>query len=431
MIWARLFAVWMLWSAGQAGFAGFYTKQVAVVIGIDIYTHPAWSHLNYAVRDARSVAGLLEEAGFEVFALYDGQATRQRIQGLFEDRLPGRLGADDAFVFFFSGHGTTRELGGQDRGFIVPVDGGDLVSSYISMDNLRTYARYLDLAKHQAYILDCCFGGSLGIKAGRIPPTIPDYLNDVARRRARQILSAGDKDQQVVDGGPFGLSLFTGYIVRAVREGFADLNQDGWITFNELYSYVLPAAANQNQSPGYATLEGHEQGELLLPNLANRALARVQSQGERPAGPPETKKSRGDDTFSLDVPEPKPEKLLNHRDSVNTSARNPVEKKEVNSAQPGPVKTVVPSQTAWPKLKLESLRRVGNSMDSLSGLVVDKNGEVLPGALITVAAIDGSYQRSAVSNARGIFRVLAPRGLDFKLTVEMTGFNTLVYMVNE
>jgi WD40 repeat protein len=54
-------------------------------------------------------------------------------------------------------------------------------------------------------------------------------------------------------------------LIKGIGENLADNNGDNWITFNELVTYLLPAASSSIQTPGYATLPGHEQGEFLFP----------------------------------------------------------------------------------------------------------------------------------------------------------------------
>ncbi|RMD51774.1 MAG: hypothetical protein D6828_06735 [Nitrospirae bacterium] len=75
---------------------------------------------------------------------------------------------------------------------------------------------------------------------------------------------AGGKNQQVVDNGPGGHSWFTFYLLKALRDGEADLNRDGYITFAELQSYIVPAANNAYQTPSAAQLPGHELGEFVF-----------------------------------------------------------------------------------------------------------------------------------------------------------------------
>jgi hypothetical protein len=57
--------------------AGRTGKGWAVVIGIDEYRHVP--RLTYASTDAKSMATLLSQQGFEVVSLYDSSATRQAI----------------------------------------------------------------------------------------------------------------------------------------------------------------------------------------------------------------------------------------------------------------------------------------------------------------------------------------------------------------
>ncbi|MCP4265916.1 MAG: DUF1566 domain-containing protein [Candidatus Brocadiaceae bacterium] len=252
--------------ASKVTFAQLYHHQYAVVIGIDEYSGAHWrdQNLNYARGDAEAIEKMLKEHGFIVYSLYDNKATKVQITSILEDQLAPILQKDDAILFFFAGHGATRELGGKDWGYLVPSDATDQSSSYISMEELRTLSRKMGNAKHQAFIMDCCYGGQLGTRASGVSTYVPNYLNVVGRRIARQILTAGGKNQEVADSGPGGHSIFTGYLLKAIEKGLADANFDGWITFSELVAFLVPAASSSIQTPGFATLPGHEQGEFLF-----------------------------------------------------------------------------------------------------------------------------------------------------------------------
>jgi uncharacterized caspase-like protein len=108
------------------------------------------------------------------------------------------------------------------------------------MEELQTQSEKMGNAKHQLFIMDACYGGLLGTRAGGVDPSIPNYLREVTRRVARQIITAGGKDQQVVDGGPGGHSVFTAYLLEGLRDGLADANGDGFVTFSELAAYLVP-----------------------------------------------------------------------------------------------------------------------------------------------------------------------------------------------
>jgi uncharacterized caspase-like protein len=267
---------------------GLYARSYAVVVGIGRYPSPKWPDLRYARRDAAGMAALLRERGFEVIELTDAKATRQAILSTLEDYLAPRLGRDDRVLFFFSGHGHTRTLGGSDYGYIVPHDGGDSLASLISMEALRSLAAKMGAARHQLFIMDACFGGQFAPTKAAAPGVFrnhPNYIREVTRRIARQYLTAGGKNQQVLDGGPEGYSYFTGYLVRALRDGLGDLDGDGYITMAELSTFLVPRATNAFQTPGAGTLPGHELGEFVfLAPAALRSAARPRPPGDDTAG---------------------------------------------------------------------------------------------------------------------------------------------------
>jgi len=225
--------------------------------------------LKYAVKDARAIETFLRSQGFEVKSLYNQQATREKIVGYLENELAQIMGKSDRFVFFFAGHGHTEIFsGGNERGYVVPFDGKDRSSTYLAMSTIRDISDILSAARHQLFIMDCCYGGTLGSRGDQVhvDPRMPDYLEEVVKRKARQILTAGGATQKVLDVGPEGHSVFTGALLRALNDGFGDTNGDGYISFYELSAYMQCAATRPNQTPGVDFLSGHEQGEFIFRN---------------------------------------------------------------------------------------------------------------------------------------------------------------------
>lgn len=247
--------------------AGLYGESYALVVGVDEYPHPEWSKLPFARRDAEAMAQLLQSQGFnEVLTLYDQQATRTAIISTLEDHIAPKLQDQDRVVVFFSGHGATQHLAGNSYGYLVPHDGNSSPSTWLSMTTLREISEKLGTAKHQLFILDACFGGSIGRKGGTITlaQAYPDYIREVARRPSRQFLTAGGEDQKVLAVGPHGYSFFTGYLLEALEEGLGELNSDGYITALELAQYLQMRAANDDQTPGFGDLPGHGLGTFLF-----------------------------------------------------------------------------------------------------------------------------------------------------------------------
>ena len=256
----------------------FFEHSYAVVIGIDHYPSRMWPQLQYAVKDARAIAAYLRTQNYDqIITLIDEQATKQAIVAAMQNQLAPKLKSKDRVLIFFAGHGYTESLGGKDRGYLVPYDGDRQSAGYISVEELWALSDYMANARHQLFIMDSCYGGLFAVtRAGLVDPSIPDYLNNISDRVARQVITAGGKNQQVLDGGPKGHSYFVDYLLEALADGKADTNGDGYITFDELSSYLIPRASGPQQTPSVGYFPGHQAGEYLFrsPGRATPTISR-------------------------------------------------------------------------------------------------------------------------------------------------------------
>jgi peptidoglycan/xylan/chitin deacetylase (PgdA/CDA1 family)/uncharacterized caspase-like protein len=254
-------------SAPAAGPApSLYHDSWAVLIGIDDYQK--WPKLHYAVNDANGVKDvLLQKYHFKpdhVITLLNEQATREKILSALGDTMsnPKNVLKDDRVFVFFAGHGATRRLpSGRDLGYIIPVDADEenFQGQSISMTNFQDISESIP-AKHVFFIMDSCYSG-LAITRGQAPN---NYIREVARRSARQMLTAGGANEEVADNGPNGHSVFTWTILQGL-EGRADLNADGYITAAELAAYVGPSVSGlSHQTPAFGNLPGGEGGEFVF-----------------------------------------------------------------------------------------------------------------------------------------------------------------------
>jgi peptidoglycan/xylan/chitin deacetylase (PgdA/CDA1 family)/uncharacterized caspase-like protein len=248
----------------------FYRESWAVIVGVNDYR--SWPKLRYAVNDATSMEEtLVNKFGFKrdhIRKLIDHDATRQRIMQVLGDEFTdgNKIQREDRVFFFFAGHGATRTFGdGRQVGFIIPVDADreNYVSTAISMTQLRD-ASDLIAAKHIYFVMDSCYSGlalSRGTGAFSRDRT---YLEEVTRRTARQILTAGGADQQVSDDGPGGHSVFTWALLQGL-DGKADLDGNGVITASELGAYISPIVTSfSKQTPSVGNMVGSEGGEFLF-----------------------------------------------------------------------------------------------------------------------------------------------------------------------
>jgi hypothetical protein len=259
-----------------------FQRSYAIVIGIK--TYKSLRTLPNASSDAKSIAALLKAQGYQLTELYDQDATRSNIIDAM-DTVARTVDEHDRVLFFFAGHGFTETRGGQDWGYIAPYDGRPpITSSLIGMEELRTESQKMGRASHQLFLMDSCYGGSLGARDSPIgvDPRIPNYLTEITRRVAREALTAGGKDQQVEDGAINGHSRFTATLLEALQEGKADLNSDGYITFSELSAYTLPRATSRQQTPAQAWLPGHGLGEYWF--VSPKSGRTVSSVSSAPSG---------------------------------------------------------------------------------------------------------------------------------------------------
>jgi peptidoglycan/xylan/chitin deacetylase (PgdA/CDA1 family)/uncharacterized caspase-like protein len=242
-----------------------YRESWAVVVGIDAYQH--WPRLSFAANDARGVSDLLiKRYGFapdHVTILLNEEATRAKILEVLGDRLadPSRVKKEDRVFVFFAGHGATRTLpNGRSLGYIIPADADvtNYQSQAISMTNFQDVSDAIP-AKHVLFITDACYGGLALTRGGS-----QSYLQQVTRRVARQMLTAGGADEQVADNGPNGHSIFTWTLMQGL-EGRGDLNGDGFITASELAAYTGPIVSSlSRQTPAFGALAGSEGGEFVF-----------------------------------------------------------------------------------------------------------------------------------------------------------------------
>jgi uncharacterized caspase-like protein len=253
-------------SAPAADTPALYHDSWAVVVGIDNYLK--WPKLHYAVNDANGIKDILtRKFGFKqdhVVTLFNEEATREKILSVLGDTLsnPKKVQRDDRVFVFFAGHGATRRLpSGRDLGYIIPFDADaeNFQGQSISMTNFQDISESIS-AKHVFFVMDSCYSG-LAITRGQ---NGGNYLREMSRRTAREMLTAGGANEEVADNGPNGHSVFTWTLLQGL-EGRADLNSDGYITASELAAYVGPGvSALSHQTPAFGNLPGSEGGEFVF-----------------------------------------------------------------------------------------------------------------------------------------------------------------------
>jgi formylglycine-generating enzyme required for sulfatase activity/uncharacterized caspase-like protein len=284
-------------NAAVAGSMQLYTNSYALIIGIDDYSN-GWPRLSNGVSDARKVAAALEGKGFEVTlkANLDGDQLEDAFEDFFIDK--GDDPESRLFVWY-AGHGHTVD----GEGYLIPTDGvmeADSRNFRRKSLSLRRFSDYVRLAqsKHVYTVFDSCFAGTIFNVARSAPPPA---ITRVTSEPVRQFLSSGDAGQTVSDDGTFA-NLF----VEALNgERRADLNMDGYLTADEMGSFLTTSISNYTQNkqiPRHGKLSDpkFDKGDFVfLASLTTPASLQEVQQMVRPAAPKSVEFSLGNITQEL------------------------------------------------------------------------------------------------------------------------------------
>jgi hypothetical protein len=231
-------------------------RSYAVVIGISEYTgasHDNFDRLRTANDAQRMRQFLLDKAGFDyVYVLTEEKATKKRITQLMEDEMPARVGPNDRFLFYWSGHGISRTLpSGNDRqlGYLPLIESRrSAYSSMISMSDIRRWDDYLQ-ARQTLYVLDACLSGLAGVQRKAADRTLTlAQLN----RPSRQMITAGSASDESLVVDKLGGSLFTWAFIegasgKAARPASGVVSVEG-----DLLGYVRDVVADEKALAGMA-----------------------------------------------------------------------------------------------------------------------------------------------------------------------------------
>lgn len=236
-------------------------KYYALVIGIDKYTGQ-WPQLTNATHDATSMARELSgDYKFDkVTTLLDAEATRANIIKQLE-WLADNVRKNDNVLIFYSGHGDYKK--NLNKGYWVPVDAQtESTVGFISNSDIQTFLGGIP-SKHTLLISDACFSGDIfrGLEETVKKDDMQRYYQEVEHRASRQAISSGGLEP-VMDGGRDGHSVFTYYLLKALKD-----NTSPYLDAGQLYDDIkIPVANNSDQTPIFNSVKntGDEGGQFVF-----------------------------------------------------------------------------------------------------------------------------------------------------------------------
>lgn len=265
-------------NAGAANHAN--GRGWAIVVGVDRYDTADISPLSFAGADARTFAQtLVENCGFSpdrVFLMTSDSDAKQRpnSENVLEwlEAMRREVGPNDTFVFYFSGHGVTR----QGSSYLLTTNtrlGSEalLRKSALSVTEIKDALKGIRAAR-LLQIVDACRndpGSSRGLGDNKMSPAFSRDLSVVAQSSPQiqgsvtATLFACSEGQRSYEGYK-GHGYFTYFLVQGLKGEARDPSRrDGGVTLSSLVAYLadkVPEAVRiyahgQPQVP-YASIDG-------------------------------------------------------------------------------------------------------------------------------------------------------------------------------
>lgn len=248
------------------GINRYYSTSSGAYFTINRRVHTL-PELRYCVADAHAMAAALSDQFSHQLVLLDGQATYQSIKEAITEWLAGAP-KDATVLIYFAGHGARfpDENGDEKDGWDEALLSYDLKP--IFDDELAGWLAQLP-TKKQILVLDTSFSGTTSwsqrtfrIREEYLPefPELTDgFAEDLTSSPAVSTaglelqpvgskcvpaLMAGAPNEVAKENGEFGHGVFTFALLQGL-EGEADLDGDGQITVQELYSYAATAMGDE------------------------------------------------------------------------------------------------------------------------------------------------------------------------------------------
>jgi uncharacterized caspase-like protein len=231
------------------------SQSSALVVGVSRYTR--WTPLAHVPQDVERVKEILTKHGFDVEVVLD-PTSAQLVAALKQFFLTkgGRMKADSRLLFYYAGHGASRENRESHLGYLVPADADapddDLsyLQKLVCMEDFRGWARNI-AAKHAMFIFDSCFSGTVFDAVGtqiRLSARAAS-TDEILDRDVRLFITAGDVGQEVFDR-----SVFNDAVIEALR-GMADSDADGLVLGTEVGRYVQEHGSSSRSDPQWGVFD--------------------------------------------------------------------------------------------------------------------------------------------------------------------------------
>ncbi len=248
-------------------------KKEALIIGISDYAPGIRNDLDGIERDTTKMKRLFESWGFKVTTLYDSQA--MKIVNYLDDYAK-RLGPNDYFAFYYSGHGSHKpdengdEADGQDETLVLS---NGVENEHLLDDTL--YEKFNAIKAKKLIFLDSCHSGTAfrainknGVKAKSISPDDVTKTYPTSSKMRGISISGGSTSKDIIRGSDYIVfsaaqdneeslatptgSLFTNALYKTFTSG--DINKPLSSIKSELTNDVIEYAKETKSIPHHPNI---------------------------------------------------------------------------------------------------------------------------------------------------------------------------------
>ena len=238
-------------------------KRIALLIGNDEYNDENLGNLPSSRNDIMSMASILgdESRGQfdEVPTIINAAHYQAQIQ---ISTIFSSIDSSDFLLIYFSGHGML-DPAGQLHLCAKNTDTDHLNATAIPFASIKTAIEW-SAATKVLILLDCCYSGAANNcwRSSNKAPLVQEF-DSVADIRGTYIITASSSLQLAGNHLKANLGLFTKYLVEGIETGGADLNNDGKINVDELFTFISEKVTQcSSQTPTRHCIDN--QGSLTI-----------------------------------------------------------------------------------------------------------------------------------------------------------------------
>ena len=225
-----------------------YKGSYALIVGACNYQNKNWKGLPGVKADVDAVEIALKAQGFETTKVLD--PTLAELERAYKGFI-SKYGSnkDNRLIFYFAGHGHTIMKSIGAMGYIVPVDAPGVDSSEFELGAMPitqfdTYAGLIN-SKHALFVFDSCFAGTIFVQVAPQRGAAPSVISDKTGNPVLEFLTSGSAEETVPDKSIFREQFLLGI------SGAADADGDGYVTCDELWTYLQSQVVNLSSQAGH------------------------------------------------------------------------------------------------------------------------------------------------------------------------------------